>query len=552
VWLCGAVVQAQEAVPPAEPAPVEVAPPAAEPAPVQEAVTPAPPAPAAEAAPAASVETGQTAPGPSESTDAAPAGHGRGAPQVGIAPGTPQTGTLLYTPPIEEEPRGNDWRFDFHGFLRAPLRLGLGSGDDVAPDVEGGTKLHSPPFIPDGAFTDWRYLNSLPGPWVELRFEYGNQRVTGNVAIAAYNITDGGYRNLQSQLGIDQAFVTIDAADLFGERGGLVWNVGVFQNRYGAAGRYDAGKYETYLFGRTHVAGETLTAFYHLTDEMTLTFEHGIGAKLEAPPLVSGLPEPSAPYLPYAGPVQQGTQLLHHVHGMLSVWEQLHLGLHYLTTWTDDARLMGEVDGRITVAGLDAKLIDSRYGDAYLGYSRLSSDTPIRVGEGLEVLHSISGWNLRDNFFGQASTGTGTVDTVLLQYTLSLARLLRHPEPFWGQGPDVLLSVFGMYNHVKSDDPMFIGVSDKLKWGGEATYMPLGFLGVGARFDRVQPDLDDNTLAFSALSPKIILRSEFVTHEQVVLQYTHYFYGDTVTAAWPNGALEPDQDAFLLAAIMWW
>ena len=34
--------------------------------------------------------------------------------------------------------------------------------------------------------------------------------------------------------------------------------VGGFTNRYGAAGRYDAGKYETYLFGRTHVAGATV------------------------------------------------------------------------------------------------------------------------------------------------------------------------------------------------------------------------------------------------------------------------------------------------------
>lgn len=44
----------------------------------------------------------------------------------------------------------------------------------------------------------------------------------------------------------------------------------------GAAGRYDAGKYDTYLFGRTHVAGETLTGFYHFNDTLTLTLEHGI------------------------------------------------------------------------------------------------------------------------------------------------------------------------------------------------------------------------------------------------------------------------------------
>jgi hypothetical protein len=399
-------------------------------------------------------------------------------------------------------------------------------------------------------FTDWRYTNNTPGPWVELRFEYGNTRVTGNVLIAAYNITDGGYRNLQSQLGINQAFVTIDQSDLLDDQGGFVWNVGVFQNSYGAAGRYDAGKYDTYLFGRTHAAGETLTGFYNLNEEMTLTVEHGIGVKLEMPP-ITNLPEPTPPYLPYAGPVQQGTQLVHHAHLMFT-WGKVQFGGHYLTTWTDDAYLATEVDGRITTAGLDIKMIDSRFGDAYLGYSRANSETPLRLGDGLELLHSIAGWTLRDNFFGQQSTGTGTIDTVLFQYVMSLARFLRHPEPFWGQGPDVILALFGMYNHVESDDMNFVGITDKFKWGAEATYTPLSFLGVSLRYDNVSPDMDDNTYSFSVLSPKLIFRSQFVTHEQVVVQYGHYFNGDNVAPAWPNAARDPDENVFAITAIMWW
>jgi hypothetical protein len=303
--------------------------------------------------------------------------------------------------------------------------------------------------------------------------------------------------------------------------------------------------------GRTHSAGETLTAFYNLTPDLTLTVEHGIGVKLEAPPLVSGLPEPNPPYLPFAGPVQQGTQLIHHAHLMLT-YGLVQLGGHYLTTWTDDARLATEVDGRITVTGVDVKLTDSRFGDAYLGFSHVSSETPLRLGDGLEVLHSISGWNLRDNFFGMGSTATGSIDSVLMQYTLSLSRLLRHPEPFWGQGPDLSLSLFGMFNHVSSDDPLFDAPRNKLKWGAEAIYTPLGFLGVGVRYDNVQPDLDDSTQTFHAISPKLVLRSEFVTHEQIVVQYTHYAYGDSVSPAWPAQSLAPDDDAFMISATMWW
>ena len=567
-WRGSAVAHAQDPVPPASATPSDVSneppPRLAEDPASDEALLETSTASSPPSQDGSGVAEQVAAPSEPETSDSSataadePAPRRRSNRQVGIAPDAPQASGLVLNAPLDsgtvEGPSDGEWRFDFHGFMRAPLRLGLGSGDEVAEGVDGGTKLHSPPNIPDSAFTDWRYINNLPGPWVELRFLYGNQRVTGNVSIAAYNITDGGYRNLQSQLGIDQAFITLDQSDLFPEgKGGLIWNVGVFQNRYGAAGRYDAGKYETYLFGRTHVAGETLTLFYDLSDDLTLTFEHGLGVKLEAPPLVGGLPMPNPQFLPYPGPVQQGTQMVHHAHLMLSAGT-FQFGAHYLTTWTDDAALMGEVDGRITTAGLDVKMSDSPYGDAYIGYSRLSSETPLRVGEGLEVLHSIAGWNLRDNFFGNASTATGTIDTLLMQYVLSVARLLRAPEPFWGQGPDVLVSIFGMYNHVKSDDEMFNGITDKLKWGGEVTYIFLPFMGAGLRFDRVQPNLDDSTYAFSVISPKIVLRSEFVTHEQVILQYSRYINGDNVAGGYRANTIagEPDEDAFLLAASMWW
>ena len=206
------------------------------------------------------------------------------------------------------------------------------------------------------------------------------------------------------------------------------------------------------------------------------------------------------------------------------------------------------------------KLIDNRFGDAYLGYSRLSSETPLRVGEGLEILHSIAGWNLRDNFFGQASTGTGTIDSVLLQYVLSLARMLRYPEPFWGQGPDVVLSLFGMYNHVSSEDPAFAaasrsGVADgenRLKWGADATYTPFGFLGVGLRYDSVQPDLDDSTVAFSVISPQHPARSEFVTHEQILIQYSALLLRRQRRALLAERRPPPRRRRVMISAIMWW
>ena len=116
--------------------------------------------------------------------------------------------------------------------------------------IDSGTQLRTPPMVPDANYIDWRYTNSLVAPWTELNFKYGNDRVKAQVQIASYNLTDPGYRRLESNLGINQAFIQMLWPELGGsENWHLSLIVGGFTNRYGAAGRYDAGKYETYLFG---------------------------------------------------------------------------------------------------------------------------------------------------------------------------------------------------------------------------------------------------------------------------------------------------------------
>ena len=54
--------------------------------------------------------------------------------------------------------------------------------------------------------------------------------------------------------------------------------------------------------------------------------------------------------------------------------------------------------------------------------------------------------------------------------------------------------------------------------------MPLDFMGVGFRADRVMPNLDNGDLDFSVFSPRLILRTAFVTHEQILFQYSRYWY----------------------------
>ena len=492
------------------------------------------------------------------------AGGGSAAPKsggLGLAPGTLSTGNLVIGPDEATAVTNTTdaWEFSFRGYIRAPFRLGFGKGDDpdaFAADVDHGMKLHSPPQVPDAVYTDWRYTNNLGGPWAELHFAYGNDRASAHVLLGAYNFTDAGYRDLQAQLGINQAFITLDYPRLFGKWGGVILNVGAFANAYGAAGRYDAGRYDTYLIGRTHVAGETLTAFFDVAPDFRLTLEHGIGAKLAATPW-GFLPEPQAPYLPYPGPVKQGTTLVHHAHLGLTFREKATLTGHYMTTWTDDAQAAGEKDGRVTVYGVDLKFLTGLYGDGYVGYSHIDSKEILRLGQGLEMLHSFSGWSLRDNFFKGSNTGNGTIDSVLFQYTYSLATLLRHPDPFWGQGPDIVLGLYGTMSWVHNDEVDAMGerliiAKSKLKIGADVTYTMLSWLGASFRFDSVQPDMKDNTQSFTVLSPKLILRTEFVTHEQVVVAYSGYLNNANVTPGWPNGSYPNDEHVISVTGSMWW
>src|SRR5580704_13973068 len=225
---------------------------------------------------------------------AAPAAKkkGGGGPSLGLSPEAPQASGLVTTtadaPVAAPEPETGEWKFDVTGYFRAPLRFSwgpptVGLTPGQLPTSGAGTQLRTPPLVPDANYIDWRYTNSFVAPWTELNFHYGNDRVKATVQIASYNITDSGYRRLESNLGINEAFLSMTWPEFINENGRLTLIAGAYTNRYGAAGRYDAGRYETYLFGRTHVAGETLNFGYDWND-FTFQGEESFGGKLEPIP----------------------------------------------------------------------------------------------------------------------------------------------------------------------------------------------------------------------------------------------------------------------------
>jgi hypothetical protein len=505
-------------------------------------------------------------------------------PSLSLAPEAPQQSGIVAMPgenPTLEEPKTSEWKFDVTGYFRAPLRFSW--GPPTLPDPNGGapgTQLRTPPLVPDANYIDWRYTNSLVAPWTELNFHYGNDRAQATVQIASYNITDAGYRRLEANLGVNQAYLTLNFPDIITENGRINLTVGGFTNRYGAAGRYDAGKYETYLFGRTHVAGETLSFEYDLGD-WTLAVEDGFGAKLENTPFQPTTVDPSTgagmvttqPWDPYPGPVPQESTFVHHAH-VGAIWKKMLLvGAHYIDVFANDIERAGAYGGtaysgrastaprpNITIVGADLKFLNGPYGDGYLGYAHLSATNVLSLGDALETIHSFNGWQLHDNYFGapgKVEETTGKIDTILFQYVFSFGQFFHRPKAFWGDGPDLIASVFGMWNKVDSPlEPAFS--HSRLKGGTDLTYLPLAWLGVGYRFDEVQPNMDDSTQSFAVFSPRVILRTQFVTHEQVLIQYSRYFYNSNAAhSAFPYSVqpgaagLGADKNAAQVAAIIW-
>ena len=279
-----------------------------------------------------------------------------------------------------------------------------------------------------------------------------------------------------------------------------------------------------------------------------------------------------------------------HAHIGAAYKKVLLVGAHYINTFANDnERAGGYIGGpgappnmpfggrpssaakpNITIWGFDAKLLGGVLGDGYIGYAHLDAKNSEYLGDAIETIHSFGGWQLHDNYFGPPgvfgaqSPSTGKIDTILFQHVFSFGQLFRYPQAFWGDGPDLIASVFGMFNKV-SGTPIPNYNHSRLKAGAEVTYVPFSWLGVGGRFDVVDPNLDDSTQNFSVFSPRIILRSSFVTHEQILIQYSRYFYGTNAAVSqfpyngggtdYPhNGAgqaIGADKNAAQIAAIIW-
>jgi hypothetical protein len=392
----------------------------------------------------------------------------------------------------------------------------------------------------------------------------------------------------------------------------LAWRVGAFSNKYGAAGKYDAGEYDTYMFGRTHSSGEALHVDFDIDEENSLWIEHGIGAKQPDPNLYNNA----------------RFTMLHHAHVGFKHTEAIQFTAHYLDSWTQEEEREGTPaangaitnipDGKMWVAGLDARFDLGAAGYLYGAYSHVGLKDALTVSRAIEVIHSSGGGEFGlgvvDNYLGpscygdasartgagggtqqgapQCSLGNGAVDTLLAQYEFSVAnfsQLSSGGQKFWGEGQDLTLKLYGMYNKVKSDVTAIDGIH-KLKFGADLAYAALPWLTAAVRFDRLQPNSRIPEQSFAIFSPRLVFKSKWVTREAITLQYSRYIYNQRTcktgnpadngydmgqdlcvqpppSAVPPTGfgalsanqtgmrgapTTRPDENVFKIEATMWW
>jgi len=493
------------------------------------------------------------APAPAAAAPAAPAAHATATATVDANAATAEkkdekkedtrAATGSVSGPVTE---GDDtWKFGYNGYFRAPMRIGMGS----RPSGTGGPSgmsLHAP-LVPDEQYLSWQHTKHSNTDWAELFFSYGNSWAKGVVAVQGYNFTDASYANWHTQFGVGQGWIEITPY-MPAENIRFKLKAGSFWNRYGGMGRYDAGEYDTFLFGRTHLMGETARLEIDLDGQpITIGIEQGFGTKKPDPSIYNGARFTVVPHFHADVTYDQAITFSAHFIDAIAMSEPTMTGPQ--PNWVAPGGYVqnyqgaNQPDGSLKVMGLDARFdMPEVFGYLYAGVSYISAKNAVTVAPGVEVIHSDGGgeynMGITGNYLNSSectwgftkacSNGNGGVLTLSGQYEAKLGDLLGG-SPF-GDGQDLTMKFYGMWNKVKSDDKIADGVS-KTKFGTDMIFDVFPVMSVATRFDYLMPNSRYAKQNFGILSPRIILRSSFVTHEQIAFQYSRFIYSQRACAS---------------------
>ena len=421
----------------------------------------------------------------------------------------------------------DEWQLTFHGYARMPLAW-YGAAQRPAYLVDS-----------DYFLSGFNYTRVAEREWAEIFLGAQRNRTRFVVGLFASQFSDWSETSIQGQGGIATAFV--EHTEPLGPELDVGVRAGMFWDRYGYLPRYD-----TYLFGRTHIAGVRLSG--RLFDRFYL--RTGFGA--------------------HADVVSSNQGFTPTVWASLGVdLEWLDVGLHAFEVWTNDSEREFAIieNGSLTVLGADAHVALDAIGRLYLGVAHYDADQVLFLANTLELLHSTGGRGLTENFFGLDSrNGTGSVVAAAFELAWEPGRTLAAVS-----GADAAqmlrgleLRLFALTAHVKSEqsspDPL-TNRDDRtyFKWGGELFWRPRfgSFDAVygAVRYDRVVLDTDHDSMTYRVISPRVGVTP--MAGLDLFLQYSRYAYGDNVSLRpnqipGDNSVTEPDNHAFKLQAEVAW
>lgn len=485
---------------------------------------------------------------------------------LGLSPLAPQQQSVVpggVTPVLGSPTDPGSFRFEFHGYLQSGLRAGIGKRD-VAYEGQSKTTFHGDPVVAGGAFGWFEHTNTVPVPWAQMNFQFGNDVVQATAVLGAWSLTQGdsaaGYFQPPSKLGFYDAYVTytphVDPV-------GLRMSAGVFTERYGGMAQYHAGSYGTSLIGVIYGMGAASTVTLPYENDVTVTLEGGFKSDFNRPPADLVLDQ-SNEWVPTV----EGSTYAAHGHAAFDFDSWVELTGHTIYSFSQDDRsddiaddelyLEDGVlkDGSLLVLGADARFRLRRWGHLYLGASHIIGKNTQTLSNLVQVLNNGPGRDLTRRYFTYSSGGNGKMTFVGGQYDLSLGKLLRHPVEFYGNAPDLKLSLFGIYG-AQNNEGDVNPESKMLKFGTELVYSPLRFLSLSGRFDAVMQELDEPSRSFAVLTPKLVFRSGWSNQATATLQYSGYVLGDDTEVRGDERLLnnptgKPDTHLLALYGTIWW
>ncbi len=466
------------------------------------------------------------------------------------------------------------WHTFVTGYFRAPMSMGI--SPRPGPDnVYGPKRLqvsYGPNRLVDASYYSFAYTRLQEQDWAELFVHAKKKHVEAVIGWMGYWFQSVGFRNADASWAPGASYLTLDTDLELGDiKPNIALTVGAWWPKFGTFDKYD-----TYTLGRFRQLGEQVKLTVPFNSDVKLTLTHGFGTNRDGSMNYTVNP-------PIYG-ATTGMDLIHYENLELAFKKYVDVGLHFNTQWTRDPNLTQQnaVAAKSYDAASKAYLLtiggEITLSAPYAGrlwfspsYVKVRNGWALANG-GVEVMHSLGAAGIAANYMAwnnnpPDSTGTGSMLNLGFLYENTLSSILDQPA---GSLPEVTLNVFGLMANASLDLPTGTTISQdsikQLKYGADLTFQPLSWLGLMARYDQVNYDLDHTGYVFSAITPRLIFSSHFLSSESIYIQYSRYRYGDkmVLNGQWPwgtelvagNGIIQhgpysgtkPDMDVFKIQA----